>query len=194
MTSISQLSGRLATSLTPQDASSSAMRAATFASFCQLTRDMLSCATIVLTTCSSRVLRSARHTVSGVIGKVMSRTPRCHSASITALPIAAGAPIVPLSLPPLTPSGLLGAGVAMKAVWNDGRSRGARHGVIHEACRQELAGLAVVDDLLHQRLADALRQAAVHLPLDDHRIDHDAAIVGARKVRAASRRRSRDRR
>ena len=28
----------------------------------------------------------------------MSRTPRCHSASITALPIAAGAPIAPLSL------------------------------------------------------------------------------------------------
>ena len=30
--------------------------------------------------------------------------------------MAAGAPIVPLSLPPLTPIGLLGAGVAMKAV------------------------------------------------------------------------------
>src|SRR5262249_6547321 len=67
-------------------------------------------------------LRSARHTVSAVIGRLMSRTPRCHSASITALPIAAGAPIVPLSLPPLTPSGLLGAGVAMNAVWKNGRS------------------------------------------------------------------------
>ena len=60
--------------------------------------------------------------VSDVIGKVISRTPRCHSASITALPMAAGAPMVPLSLPPFTPIGLLGAGVAMKAVWNDGRS------------------------------------------------------------------------
>ena len=66
--------------------------------------------------------RSARHTVSDVIGKVMSRTPRCHKASITALPIAAGAPMAPLSLAPLTPSGLLGAGVAMKVVWNAGRS------------------------------------------------------------------------
>jgi hypothetical protein len=66
--------------------------------------------------------RSARHTVSDVIGKVMSRTPRCHSASITALPIAAGAPMAPLSLAPLTPSGLLGAGVAMNVVWNAGRS------------------------------------------------------------------------
>ena len=41
---------------------------------------------------------------------------------MTALPIAAGAPIVPLSLAPLTPSGLLGAALAMKVVRNEGRS------------------------------------------------------------------------
>ena len=82
--------------------------------------------------------RSARQTVSAVIGKVISRTPRCHSASITALPIAAGAPMVPLSLPPLTPSGLLGAGVAMKAGVERRQVGGARHGVVHEAAGQEL--------------------------------------------------------
>ena len=43
-------------------------------------------------------------------------------ASLDELAIAAGAPIVPLSLPPFTPSGLLGAGLAMKAVLNSGRS------------------------------------------------------------------------
>src|SRR5262245_63802417 len=32
--------------------------------------------------------------------------------------------------------------------------------------------------LYRGRLADALRQAAVHLSLDNHRIDDDAAIVG----------------
>src|SRR5580692_7892146 len=68
--------------------------------------------------CKERALfaeRKTRHTFSGLIGSVMSRTPRCHSASITALPIAAGAPTAPLSLAPFTPSGLLGAGVAMKS-------------------------------------------------------------------------------
>src|SRR5215475_2454076 len=70
----------------------------------------------------ARAACSARHTVSAVIGSEMSRTPRCHKASITAFPIAAGAPIVPLSLPPFAPSGLLGAGVSMNVVWNVGRS------------------------------------------------------------------------
>src|SRR5580700_1746959 len=41
MTSISQLSGRLATSLTPHDASSSAMRVATFAVFSATRRALL---------------------------------------------------------------------------------------------------------------------------------------------------------
>ena len=102
----------------------------------------------------------------------MSRTPRCHKASITALPIAAGAPIAPLSLAPLTPSGLLGAGVAMKVVRNAGRSVCPRHGVVQKARGQELSARAIIDDVFRQRLADALRQAAMHLALDDHRIDH----------------------
>ena len=35
----------------------------------------------------------------------------------------------------------------------------------------------VVDHPLVQRPADALRDAAVHLSLDDHRVDHVAAVV-----------------
>src|SRR6202043_3602528 len=98
------LSGRDATSFTPQSASCCAI--------CFVT----SVAPALIGNapyCRDRVFfaaRKARHTFSGLIGSVMSRTPRCHSASITALPIAAGAPIVPLSLPPFTPRGLLGAG------------------------------------------------------------------------------------
>ena len=53
---------------------------------------------------------------------------------------------------------------------------GARHGVVHERAGDELAVL-VVDRAFAQRLADALRDAAMHLALDDHRIDHDAEIV-----------------
>src|SRR5262249_8925269 len=55
--------------------------------------------------------RKACQTERGVNGSSILRTPRCHSASTIALPIAAGGPMVPVSLPPLTPSGLLGAGV-----------------------------------------------------------------------------------
>ena len=53
---------------------------------------------------------------------------------------------------------------------------GARHGVIHHRAGHELAVL-VVDRAFEQRLADALRDAAMHLALDDHRIDHGAEVV-----------------
>ena len=36
--------------------------------------------------------------------------------------------------------------------------------------------------MFRKRLADALRQAAVHLPLDNHRIDDHAAVVGGIKT------------
>ena len=52
--------------------------------------------------------------------------------------------------------------------FGDGEGRevvGARHGVIHQRAGQKLA-LVVEYDLFQQRLADALRQAAVDLPLD----------------------------
>src|SRR6185436_5549642 len=41
---------------------------------------------------------------------------------------------------------------------------GARHRVVHQRAGQQLA-VAVVDDGLHERLAQALGQAAVQLPL-----------------------------
>ena len=51
----------------------------------------------------------------------------------------------------------------------------------------ELAGRFVVDDVLDQRLADALRDAAVNLPFADHRIDHHAEIVDGDKAVDADR-------
>ena len=54
---------------------------------------------------------------------------------------------------------------------------GTRHGVVHEARRQQLTGVRLVDDLLHQDLADALRDAAVNLAGQRQRIDHGADVV-----------------
>ena len=62
----------------------------------------------------------ARHTRSGVAGIGTSRTPKSRSASTTALITAGGAPVVPPSPPPLTPSGLLGASTSLFSHTNDG--------------------------------------------------------------------------
>ena len=53
----------------------------------------------------------------------------------------------------------------------------ARHRVVEEAPAEELPGLRIVGGLLAQRLAHALRNAAVNLSLADHRIDDHAEIV-----------------
>ena len=50
---------------------------------------------------------------SGVTGKSVIRTPSGRSASSIAETMAAGAPMVPLSAAPLTPSGLSGVGDSM---------------------------------------------------------------------------------
>ena len=52
----------------------------------------------------------------------------------------------------------------------------ARHQVAHQVRRERLA-VPVVADLLAERGRDALRGAAVELPLDDHRVQHGAAVV-----------------
>src|SRR5579872_3376019 len=53
---------------------------------------------------------------------------------------------------------------------------GARHGVVHERCRQHLA-LRIVGAALPQRLADTLGGAAVGLAVHHHRIDGAADVV-----------------
>ena len=49
--------------------------------------------------------------------------------------------------------------------------------VIGEARGQQLADSRVIDDVLQQRLAEALHHAAMHLARDQHRIDDAAEIV-----------------
>ena len=56
----------------------------------------------------------------------------------------------------------------------------ARHRVVHERAGDELPVAVVVDGVLHQRLPDALREAADELARDQRVIEHDAGIVHRR--------------
>ena len=57
-----------------------------------------------------------------------------------------------------------------------GRLEGRRDQVVHERRVQAVALLVKREDL-HQRDADAFREAAVDLAVDDHRVDPHAAVV-----------------
>ena len=54
---------------------------------------------------------------------------------------------------------------------------GAWHGVVHERSGQRLAARGVVVALLHQRLARTLHDAAMHLAVNNHRVDCFAHII-----------------
>ena len=82
--------------------------------------------------------------------------------------IAGGAPVAPASPAPLTPSGLVLRRHLGEFRDEIGKILGARHGVILEAAGDELA-LGVEHDRFHQRLAGALRDAAVDLALAEQR-------------------------
>ena len=94
-----------------------------------------------------------------------------------ALITAALAAIVPASPMPLTPSSLVGLGVIVRSRMRRRDLVRGRHQVVDQRAGHQLAGLGVVDDLLEQRLGDALRDAAVQLAFDDHRVDDVAAVV-----------------
>src|SRR5271169_5050006 len=53
----------------------------------------------------------------------------------------------------------------------------ARHRIVHKAARDELRRRAVVDGVFIKRLPDALRNAAMLLAVDDHRIQHLSEII-----------------
>ena len=110
-------------------------------------------------------------------------------AAATAAPTA----LAPPSPAPFNPSGLSGLGASSRDQHIDRRhfARG-RHQIIGESHRQRLAAL-VVEELFEQRAADALREAADDLPLDQHRIDGPADIVGDEIALDRRRRRCRDR-
>ena len=56
----------------------------------------------------------------------------------------------------------------------------ARHAVVEKACGQKLPRAWLVDRRLHHRLPNSLRHAAVHLAVQNERIDRLAAIVDRR--------------
>src|SRR5207249_3527072 len=62
-----------------------------------------------------------------------------------------------------------------------GDLRGRGHHVVHQRLRSRLT-LIVVRELFVERAADALRDAAVNLSLDDARIDQGPGIAGDRVV------------
>ena len=97
-------------------------------------------------------------------------TPRWLSASTTEFTTAGEQPMVPASPTPFTPSGFTGDGVVGVAAFDVRNHAGLGHAVVHQLAGDQLAVL-VVDRLLVERLAEALRHAAVHLAIDDHRID-----------------------
>ena len=57
---------------------------------------------------------------------------------------------------------------------------GARHRVIHERSGQRLAARRIVDAVFHHGLAQALRDAAMRLPVKDHRVDRAPYVVDPR--------------
>ena len=63
---------------------------------------------------------------------------------------------------PLTPSGLTGEGVTVRVGSYTRQPGGYGQRVVHHRAGEQLAVL-VVDGVLVERLADALRDAAVHL-------------------------------
>ena len=95
--------------------------------------------------------------------------------------IAAGAGMVPPSPAPLTPSGLSGFGVSTCSM-RDARHVARRRQQIILECGGQRIGVVVVLHPFEQRVADAVGDAALHLAVDDHRVDDVAAVVRHRVV------------
>ena len=134
----------------------------------------------------------ARQTRSGVAGIWMSVTPRCESASTHGVDHRRGG---------RDRAGLphaLHAERVRRSPWLSVRSssydgqlgRRRARGTSTSVRRLEVAVL-VVDRLLVQRRRDALRDAAVHLPVDDQRVDDRADVVDRDVADRAARRPSR---
>ena len=86
---------------------------------------------------------------------------------------------------PLAPSGLSGDGVSVCAASNDGNSAALGMRVLGERRRERVA-VVVVDHLLPQRLRDARREPAVHLAVDEQRVEDATAVVDRDVADAAS--------
>ena len=112
----------------------------------------------------------------GVAGISSISTPNGVSASLMALITAAGAPMA-AAFAQAFRLGDRGRARRLQMMQLDRRNFvcGRRH-VIGERGGEDRAVL-VVDDLLQQRVADALRDAAMHLAVGDHRVDDLAGVL-----------------
>ena len=120
--------------------------------------------------------RNAARMRCGVAGISSISTPNGDSASLMALITAAGAPMQPPSPRPFAL--VIEAGARRFQVMQLDRrdlARGRRQ-IVGERGGEDIAAV-VVDDLLQQRVADALRDAAMHLAVGDHRIDDAAGVL-----------------
>ena len=120
-------------------------------------------------------LRTARRSrrASGTSATPASGRP---DAAAIALAIAAGTPQTGGSPMPLAPNGPSGAGTSTIRVSIGGTWSVLGQRVLGEGAALELAVLVVVE-LLEQRPADALRGAAVHLALDQRRVERLADVL-----------------
>ena len=122
------------------------------------------------------VWRSAARMRRGVAGISSIVTPNGASASLMALRMAAGAPMAPPSPRPLA--------WVIVAPFSVSRCNSSIGGISRQVGGRKSASVAVsmlpivvVDDFFQQGIADALRDAAEDLAIDDHRIDETAGIL-----------------
>src|SRR5262249_10681455 len=102
--------------------------------------------------------------------------PRGASASMTALATAGGAPLHPASPTPVTPNGLNGFR-RPRSHGGELRNPGsARSRLIHQRAGENLAVIAE-EHLFAKRLAETLSHAAVNLPVENHGVDDNAAVI-----------------
>ena len=114
----------------------------------------------------------------GVAGMGSSSLPKSRSASAMALKIVAVAGVMPLSPPPLTPSGLPAGRVLAQFDAQRRHAAGARHAIVHVGAAHAPARCRGIDVIaFREGLADALGQPAMHLAFDDQRIDRLADVV-----------------
>ena len=114
--------------------------------------------------------RTARSARSACGGSGSPRRPRSRRRT------TASRGMTPASPAPLMPSGFSGDGVSRWSISMCGHLGRVGHQEVHERGVEQLAVLVVGHPLV-ERAADALRDAAVHLALDDHRVDQRPAVV-----------------
>ena len=119
----------------------------------------------------------AFQTVYGVAGIEISRTPYSRSASTMPL-IIHGRCRRGAAFPARLDAERIGGREHFRDLGDERRQRvGARHAVVHQRAAQRLPGLGIDVTVLPHRLTNALRDAAVGLPVHDQRVDAASDVI-----------------